>query len=84
MELNLSNDELEEYLESGGLIKKDCWLAPMHLKYNPITDSFELLSSVHTYNGYRGLAPIERFYSVKDILYAGKWLKCNDKGEEIE
>lgn len=78
------NDELEEYLEDGGLIKKDCWLRPMHLRYNPVDDLFELVTSGHTYNGSRGLYAIERFATLRDIPYVGKWVKCNENGERIE
>lgn len=80
----LSNDELEEYLESGGLIRKDCWIRPMHIRYNPITDLFELVTTGHTYNGDRGLQTIETFYSLTDIPYVGKWVKCNEKGEDLQ
>ena len=80
----LSNEELEEYLELGGCIKKPSWLRPMHIQYSPTSDLFELVTSGHTYNGEIGLYAIEKFYSLNDVPYVGKWVKCNEQGEELE
>lgn len=84
MEDRKLNEELEEYLESGGLIKKDCWIRPMHLRYNPVDDLFELVTSGHTYNGSRGLYAIEKYITLQEIPYVGKWVKCDDSGEELK
>lgn len=74
----------EEYLEEGGLLKKDCWLKPMHIRYNPSTGKIELLDSVSTSSGERILGVRESYFCVADIPYVGRWVKCNEKGEPIE
>lgn len=72
---------LEDYLKEGGLLKKDCWLKPMHVRYNPNTEGIELLDSVSTSSGERILGVREQFKYIEDIPYAGKWVKCNERGE---
>lgn len=76
--------ELQEYLVSGGRIKKDCWLFPMHLRYNPVNELFELVDSTHTYNGKRGFSVLSAYGALDEVPYAGNWVKCDDKGVELK
>lgn len=76
--------ELEQYLESGGFIKKDCWLRSMHIRYNSVSEKFELVDSVVTSDGTRIPGVRERYDSILDIPYVGKWIKCTEEGEPLE
>lgn len=77
-------DELEQYLKDGGCIKKDCWLNAMQMQYDIPRDCFNLLDRVSTSTGERILGVRESFKKLSDVPYAGKWLKCDEKGELLE
>ena len=75
-----SLETLDGYLKEGGLLKKDCWLKPMHIRYNPNIEKIELLDSVSTSSGERILGVREQFNHIGDIPYAGKWVQCDERG----
>ena len=76
-----SLETLEDYLTEGGLLKKDCWLKPMHVRYNPNLNKVELLDSVSTSSGERILGVREQFEHLEDVPYAGTWVKCDIRGD---
>ncbi len=80
----MDKESLIEYLKQGGAVKKDCWIRPMHMKFNPVTESYEIITTGHTYNGFRGLYAFETYPSIDAIPYVGKWVKCDANGEELE
>ena len=80
---NLDYDALVEYLQSGGCLRKDCWLNVMHIRYNPCTKEIELRDSSSTSDGTRILGVRERYKQLKDIPYAGKWVKCDERGKPV-
>lgn len=82
--LNLDYDALVEYLQSGGCLRKDCWLNAMHIRYNPRTTEIELMDSVSTADGTRILGVREQYKQLKDIPYVGKWLMCDEKGNTLD
>ena len=75
---------LEEYLRDGGFIKKDCWLKPLHVRYNPRTHEYELMERISASDGTRFMGVVERFYSLQSIPYVGTWIKCDEWGNPIE
>lgn len=79
-----SDAELEEYLKAGGLIRKDCWLPEMCVRYDHYSEQFDLLDPVSVPSGERILGVRERFRSLSDIPYAGKWVKCDREGKLVD
>lgn len=77
-------EELEEYLRSDGRIKKDCWLNEMQMRYNHYTDKYELADSISTSAGERILGVRESYSSLREVPYAGTWIKCDEKGKPID
>lgn len=75
---------LENYLKSGGRVKKDCWPKSMHIRYNPDTEKLEFVDSISSYGGERVLGVRERYDCLEDIPYAGYWVKCDDRGDLLE
>lgn len=80
----MNKESLLDYLKQGGIVKKDCWIPPMHLKFNPVSEKYEILTTGHTYNGIRGLYAFETYPDIDSIPYAGTWVKCNEQGKVIK
>lgn len=76
-------ETLEDYLKEGGLLKKDCWLKPMHVRYNSNTAKVEFVDSVSTSSGDRILGVRERYEHLSEVPYAGKWVKCDKRGDLV-
>ena len=84
MSQRTKDEGLSDYLKAGNYLKKDGWLKPMHVYYNPNTEMVEFRDYVVTQSGNRVLCVREKYASLDAVPYVGEWVKCNEHGEAIE
>lgn len=68
----------ETLLKTGKYVKKDCWLTPMHVRYD--AGKFRIMEPSSLNTGGVGLGVFKVYDKLGDIPYAGNWVECDERG----